>query len=211
MVECLFGWETNHLKLVAMRIGIIIGAISIMLMTSANAFTADRTYLGKVIDAETKDPIEGAVVVAVWLEQRAGIPEATTRLKDVKETLTDRDGKWSIVGPEGYEDKIIPGMLQLLGIYATRTPNFIIFKPGYCPWPKGFSFEACRDKIKPSGNLKLIEGETIELPKLTKREERLRALPGVVEGENTIEKQKELIRLINEERTILGLSGEVYK
>jgi hypothetical protein len=194
-----------------MRIGIIIGTISIMLMTSANAFTADRTYQGKIIDAETKEPIEGAVVVAVWLEQRAGIPEATTRLKDVKETLTDRDGKWSIVGPEGYEDKIIPGMLQLLGIYATRTPNFIIFKPGYCSWPNGFSIDACKGKIKPGGNGKIREGETVELPKLTKREDRIRAqsisLPA---GEHADEKCRELIRLINEERRNLGL-GEIYK
>ncbi|MEW6419990.1 MAG: hypothetical protein AB1480_18055, partial [Nitrospirota bacterium] len=54
----------------------------------------------------------------------------------------------------------------------------------------------------------------IELPKLTSREDRLRALPGAVTGylpgEDAWEKQKEFIRLINEERKNLGLKGS-YK
>ena len=175
------------------------------------AFAKDIIYRGKVIDAYTREPIEGAVVVVYWLKAWQTVSGESTELKEVKETLTDRNGEWSTRGPKGKEDDPHPYLSFFLGLSYTRKPSFIVFKPGYCSWPNGFSIDACKDRIKPGGTSRIIEGKTIELPKLTKREERLRALPGAIEGEGALEKQKEFIRLINEERKNLGLSGEVYK
>jgi hypothetical protein len=194
---------------------ILVGLILILLLLAIFAQASDRTYQGKLIDAETKEPIEGAVVVAVWWEQRGFFFGSTERLKDVKEALTDQEGKWSIVGPEGYERKLIPGLLQLIGIWATKSPSFIIFKPGYCSWPDGFSIDACKEKIKPEGMIQIMEGKTIELPKLTRREDRLRSCcPSTAssssddprEYRRIKKKQLEFLRLINEERRNLGLS-----
>ncbi len=53
-----------------------------------------------------------------------------------------------------------------------------------------------------------MAGKTIELPKLPdmmSREDVLMAIPGPVIGEGSLEKQKEFIRLINEEKKNLGL------
>ena len=61
----------------------------------------------------------------------------------------------------------------LTGSYYTRPPQFIVFKPGYCSWPAGFGIDSCKGKLKPSGNDKLANGETVELSTLTKREDRL--------------------------------------
>lgn len=105
--------------------------ISLLLLITQSACAADRTYQGKVIDADTLEPIEGAVVVAIWRKTRAGIAGADTRFKDAKETLTDKKGDWSIVGPEGYEDKIIPGSIHLMGVFVTKSPEIIYYKPGY--------------------------------------------------------------------------------
>jgi hypothetical protein len=102
-----------------------------LLLVSSSSFSADRTFRGKVIDAETLKPIEGAVVVAIWRKTRAGIAGADTRFKDAKETLTDKNGEWTIVGPEGYEDKIIPGLIHLMGVFVTESPEIIYYKPGY--------------------------------------------------------------------------------
>jgi hypothetical protein len=134
-------------------------------------FAKDRTFHGKVIDVDTKEPIEGAVVVAYWLEARATVSGEDTRLKEVKETLTDKDGKWSITGPKGKEgSNALLIFTFLTGTYYTREPRFIIFKPGYCSWPQGFSIDACKEKIIHSGTGEITEGGNVELPKLINRD-----------------------------------------
>jgi hypothetical protein len=201
-------------KFIVSTVVIIICQITIM----SCAFAKDRTYSGIVIDAETKGPIKGAVVVAVWDEERAGIAGPDTRFKDVKEALTDKDGKWSIVGPEGDTDKLIPGLLTLTGVYMTRTPEFIVFKPSYCPWPKGFYINACKGKLKPEGNAKVSDGEAVELPKLINKEDRMMAIPSSEYGTEPnrriefLKKQKEFLKLLNMEERNLGLSeNKMYK
>ena len=68
--------------------------------------------------------------------------------------------------------------------------------------------------MRPSGRDEVIAGETAELPKLVTREDRLRSLPdyiyssgGSMHKEEIINKQKEFIRLLDEERKSLGLKG----
>jgi hypothetical protein len=167
-----------------------------------------KTFKGKVIDADTKEPIEGAVVVAVWKTERTTPTATHVDLKDVKECLTDKNGEWSISGPKGRADELLPGLS--LFIPYTKEPQFTIFKPGYCSWPLGFYIGACKVRIKPEGNKRIREGATIELPKLTKREDRLRGLPSPItkEGDRMKEfykKQKILLRLIDEESRSLGI------
>ena len=177
------------------------------------AFAKDRIFHGKVIDYETREPIEGAVVVAYWDEGRATLAGQSTRLKDVKETLTDKNGEWSISGPEGRLNDPNPIFSFLTGIHYTQEPQFIIFKPGYCSWPEGFAIDACKDKIRQSGIGTWVEGGNIELPKLTDREDRIKAQSiSIPAGEGALQKLGELIRLINEERRNLGLREDLkYK
>ena len=167
------------------------------------------TFKGRVIDADTKEPIEGAVVVASWYEERATVAGPSSQLKDVKETLTDENGKWVIKGPRGMEGGNITAIFTFLtGTYYTRPPEFIIFKPGYCSWPAGLEIDACKGKMKGYGkNYHRAISEIIELPKLTERKDRLRNLPGPVSGEGADEKQKKFIELINKESRNLGLKG----
>jgi hypothetical protein len=189
-------------KFIVSTVVIIICQITIM----SCAFANDRTFKGKVIDFETKEPIEGVVVVAIWYEARATVAGSDTRLKDVKEALTDKSGEWSIVGPEGRRYDPLPGLSFLTGIYFTKEPELIIFKPGYCSWPKGFSINACKG-MKSSGMGEIMEGKTVELPKLTKTEDRIMAKPAPEGEKEDWKKQKQLIKLINEERRNLGLKG----
>jgi hypothetical protein len=184
-----------------------------VVVITPNALSKDVTYRGKVIDADTKEPIAGAAVVVHWNKAWQTISGESTELKEVKEILTDKNGEWSIVGPKGKEHDPHPYLSFFLLLSYTRKPVFIIFKPGYCSWPGGFSIAACREKIKPGGTGEIMEGKTIELPKLPKlmkREEILRAIPGPVAGEGALEKQREFIRLINEECRNLGLPEYKY-
>src|SRR4030042_100472 len=190
---------------------ILAGVVIVVFLIAILHFADAKTFKGRVIDADTKEPIQGAVVVAYWYKAIATIAGESTTLKDVKECLTDKNGRWSIIGPKGRLPGHGPIPPLSLFISYTREPQFIIFQPGYCSWPNGFSIDACRGKIKPEGSGKIMEGETVELPKLTNREERGEAqslkLPL---GPGSLEKMKELIRLKNEERRSLGLD-EVYK
>jgi len=184
---------------------IIVFSWFIILPVSLSA--KEITFRGRVIDYDTREPIEGAVVVASWLEARPTISGESTRLKDVKETLTDKNGEWSISGEEGQPHTEHPYYDFFTGTYHTRPPSFIIFKPGYCSWPEGFYIEACQGKIKSSGEFTATK--TFELPKLTNREDRIRAQSiSIPAGEGVLEKCRELIRLMNEESRNLGLPEE---
>ena len=183
---------------------ILAGVVVLVFLIMVIHFANTKTFRGRVIDADTKEPIEGAVVVAAWYKARDTIAGESTSLKDVKECLTDKSGKWLIRGSKGRNDWPIP-YLSLFIPYL-REPEFIIFKPGYCSWPNGFDIDSCRGRIKPGGTGEIMEGTVIELPKLTKREDRLRT-EAISEpaGEGVDDKLRELHRLLNEERRNLGL------
>ncbi|RJQ22794.1 MAG: hypothetical protein C4560_01755 [Nitrospiraceae bacterium] len=84
-------------------------------------------FRGKVIGAETKEPIEGAVVVVVYKKHSliSGPGGGYTSVIKVKETLTDKNGEFyfspytTLIQPNSIED------------YA----EFIIYKPGYGSYP----------------------------------------------------------------------------
>ncbi|MEW6417391.1 MAG: hypothetical protein AB1480_04635 [Nitrospirota bacterium] len=191
---------------------ILTGIVFIMIISSLwisentnDAFAFDKEYSGRVIDADTKEPIEGAIIVFAWYKEKATIAGPSQSLHDVKEALTDKDGRWRIEGPKGNCRDLLPGLLQLMGIACIEEqPEIIIFKPGYCAWKNGFVLKACQKmKYSESDN-----GEgTFELPKLTNKEDRLRnvGIGTINDGKEVEKKQKEFIRLLSEEMVNLGL------
>ncbi len=88
---------------------------------------SEGEFKGKVIDAETIEPIEGAVVAAIYYVNDFGPFGSGSAVADVQETLTDSNGEF-----------IVPGNIFFhLWPFTTggdRT-KFIIFKPGYWPYP----------------------------------------------------------------------------
>jgi hypothetical protein len=184
----------------------------VFIFFGANAY--GETFHGKVIDADTKEPIEGAIVVASWSEERGTPAGPTSRLKDVIETLTDKNGEWVIKGPKGRDVGNVTAIFTFLtATYHTLPPEFIVFKPGYCSYPAGFGLEACKGKMKTYNFTKSESiGEAVELPKLINREDRLRSMPSPIHGDEDrifYNEQGMFIRLINEESRNLGI-GE-YK
>ncbi len=191
---------------------ILNGLIFVLLLTGINACSSSIEYKGQVIDADTKEPIEGAVVVAEWTKERPGIAGPITFPKDVKETLTNKNGEWSIVGLKSNNMDLLPGLLSFIGVYVIQEPEFIVFKPGYCSWSFArFDVKICKEKSKASGNYKDNSGRIIELPKLTKREDRIMSQSiGLASGKGARAKQREFARLLNEEQRNLGLKEVRY-
>ncbi|MBI4680040.1 MAG: hypothetical protein HY753_02210 [Nitrospirae bacterium] len=185
-------------------------------------------FKGKVIDAETKEPIEGAVVVVVYKKHSliSGPGGGYSSVIKVKENLTDKNGEFyfasysTVIQPNSVED------------YA----EFIIYKPGYGSYPNyhmtPHGLNAVNKELffsKEMGSagelemwvkeekgpqlkmLKIIFG-IVELPKLKTREERLRSIPSLPSELEFLEEQKRLIQLINEEEVNLGLEkSDPYK
>ena len=146
-------------------------------------------YRGRVVDAETKQPLAGAVVVAIWDRRKVQLFQATTVFYEAREVLTDANGEFVLHAED------IEGSAPA----QTLRPTFKIFFPGYGWYP--------RYHVTPQGFLGGIfegAGVTVELPRLKMREERLKAIGGLPPYVPD-EKIPNFLRLMNIEEINLGL------
>lgn len=79
-------------------------------------------FEGQILDGDTKEPIEGAVVVVLYNKRTIGLGAGTlSSVINIRETLTDKEGRFripsytTVIQPFSWED----------------VANFIIYKPGY--------------------------------------------------------------------------------
>jgi hypothetical protein len=145
-------------------------------------------YRGRVIDADTGQPLVGAAVVAAWFLDHPLAVHGAARASRVVEVLTDAQGEFAI-----------PRWTQITLIGSMEEPRFTIYALGYGPFlgfqraPKG---EALAFAFEKYTVVELVRGKTRE-----KRREYLGwALPfGVTE-----EQVPNVYRLINIESKDLG-------
>ena len=155
------------------------------------------SYHGKVVDAETDGPIEGAVVVVLWYKKPAISMNGPQDLHKVVEVLTDAEGKFSVDASRGIDWNP--------GTYVRKEPWIAIFKPGYGPFPRAHVSDRSIEQIERS---LIKEGAILRLPKLkTKNELRKFTEPGdmMIFIIVPYERIPNLIRLINVQRKNLGL------
>jgi hypothetical protein len=157
-------------------------------------------YKGKVVDAETEEPIEGAVLFMEFTTRTPNPGGATASFADAKEVLTDKNGEFFL---EHTVTTLRPGQ------HWDPWPNAIVFKPGYGVFPgkgtrKGTSITP--KPPKPSwGNIGENIYSIIKLPKLHTKEERNYVLLQVSVGsEVPYEKRKNISELKRQERIYLG-------
>ena len=181
-------------------------------------------YKGKIVDAETQEPIEGVVVVAVYNTHTiiGGPAGGYSSVIKVKETLTDKTGKF-----------LIPSYTTIMGPNSKEYyTEFIIYKPGYGRYPIGRQrdYEIVdpddyfSKKIGTRGEIywgtkeeKSSDGEIyirrkkffftygiVKLRSLNSKEERLRAIPGGPTDYGSKELPL-LFKAMNEENRRFGL------
>lgn len=164
---------------------------SILLITPAYAA---GPWKGKIIDIETKEPLEGAVVLAVWMRAYRTPAGDNTYFYNSREVLTDKEGRFEI---SAYTT------INLLPVISyIREPEFTIFKPGY----RSLSGRHLEENVinNPAefdrdGIMYRLSPGVIELPKLKTREERRRGQPSPVGDKKDWKKQRELIKLLRQE------------
>lgn len=79
----------------------------------------DGPYKGKIIDAQTSQPIEGVVVNANWHRVYPNVAGSSSTYYDTRETLTDKNGEFRV-----------PGMGLLFFSFIDKA-YITIFKAGY--------------------------------------------------------------------------------
>jgi hypothetical protein len=120
-----------------------------------------QTYHGKVVDAETEEPVEGAVVVVVWYKKPLITMDGPTYFHDAKEVLTDPKGEFSLDGS--------PAIDWNPFTYIVKQPWIVIYKPGYGPLTRTYAIK----RSLPNMEEALEKGAVVRLPKLKTREEQL--------------------------------------
>lgn len=150
-------------------------------------------YRGKVLDAETKAPLVGAVVLAIWYREAAvfGGHGPAEDYHDALEVLTDAQGEFTV-----------PAKRHFTLIGKILEPKFTVYYPGHAPWPS--------QHAEPHGKEVIAARERryflFELPKLRTRDERFQhaTIPAYAIGVPDT-KVPHLIRLVNRELKALGL------
>jgi len=100
--------------------GMLIGAIIFEVFTpyyDVNGVASGM--LGKVVDSETGEPIEGAVILMEWTKVKEGIPGLHTEPSKVVELLSDKEGKFEV---SAVENPFID------------PPEVTVYKKGYVCW-----------------------------------------------------------------------------
>jgi len=206
-----------HQAILRERAGII--AALLTLVTVSGGFTcnathaADRSHFhGTVIDADTQQPLEGAVVVVVWYRKPMIHMNGPQYFHKAVEVLTDAQGKFSVLNK--------PGIDWNPFTFIKNRPDIVIFKPGYGPYP--IAHVKPRDAIV-NGQIvrlnweeELLKGTVVELPKLDFAKQKEFASPkliGPICGPSIPtdictphESIQTYIDLINEQRAVLGFS-----
>jgi hypothetical protein len=150
-------------------------------------------YRGQVIDAETKAPLVGAVVVALWWRNRVYPFHSVAEHYAVRETVTDAEGRFLLDAKDVEEG----------APRRTYHPEFLIFQPGYGSYPKKY--------VSPrgfTGGIFERPDTVVELPRLADREDRRKHLwqfgPHSY-SDKPFRDLPELMRRINTERIAIGL------
>jgi hypothetical protein len=112
----------------------------------------EEAFSGRVIDAETKEPIEGAVVNAIYYKRCFNLFHADSYVIRVREILTGADGTiripsyWTLVSPNCW--------------YGFS--NLIVFKPGFGDYPGNHSYAIYAVASKSGKQALVYKGEVLE-------------------------------------------------
>ncbi len=163
-------------------------------------------YHGTVLDAETKAPLEGAVVTVVWHRKPAVTMDGPQYFHRAREVLTDSAGKFSVSASPGIDWNPLT--------YVVKEPRIVIYKPGYGPFPVAHGsprvverFGRMHQLDLAELNAELLRGAVVELPPLKTQEEQARfTTPGELWlSIEPYDRIPNLIRLINIQRKRLHL------
>ena len=165
-------------------------------------------WQGQVVAGDTKQPLEGVVVLAWWTRSVRSLGGFSEEYRDSQEVLTDKDGRFTI------ESR---WFFSLNPLVFFSGPFVAMFKPGYgdYEWPGYKGSETWpkekRDSLATAAQLFQLEGVVVEMAVLAgvdQRKEYLKRLvvPNVIVP---LDRRPLLQRAIEQERRALGYSSRL--
>ena len=175
------------------KITIVSSLVVLMTCGCIHAISVDETYEGKIIDANTEQPIEGVVVPVAWYTSQFSPAGSTHNFYDARETVTDRNGEFSISG-------------MGLRIMSNLEPmHVLIFKAGYeylnVPWVALRKDILSKEKIKWEGSKAIIPLRRLTMEERTKNP----LSPPLPPTDATLEKVSLMLKEINRDLVERGL------
>jgi hypothetical protein len=180
----------------------LILAFSLLILSLTSGCTYairyDGTYSGKVVDADTREPIDGAVVLGTWYTIQRSVGGGVSYYYDARETVTDKTGEFSIPG-------------QGLRIMSNLEPmSVLIFKAGYNyeqagTWNTLKMGLYSKDRIKWEGDKPIFQ-----LKKLSIEERKRRGGPPSPPTEASFERVEFMLREIDKDRKECGLDARGF-
>ncbi len=153
----------------------------------------DGPYHGKVVDEQTREPIEGAVVLGWWNVHHFGLGGGYSEYYDARETVTDKSGDFTIPG-------------KGLRVLSSLEPmSFVIYKAGYA------YYKGTWDTLKTDMNsVKVIKWEDdmpfIPIRKLTDADRKKTVtFPPAPPAEASLNKVRLMLMEMNKEAIERGL------
>ena len=176
--------------------GVVVLALAALVMWWLRPAPISGPWRAQLVDAETGQPLEGAVVLALWDKRTFGWPHPDRNYHDIDEVVSDKDGR--VVIPARDTSSRHP-FETIIG------PLVTVFKPGYGDW----HFQSTPDgSVKVRWEQFAREGVVIVVPRVKTREERLHMLSVMRPSmEVPIEKIPRTLAAYNQERSNLGLKS----
>jgi hypothetical protein len=124
---------------------ICLGLLFVTVSSSDDGHAFEKEPTAIVVDAETGEPIEGAVAIAIWRKRSFAdrwFEGGTWKVVRVEEAISDREGKifidgfWTVWDSLWTEDKDTP--------ILWRSPHLTIYKFGYVCWDQFLLFPGIR-------------------------------------------------------------------
>jgi hypothetical protein len=151
---------------------ILVVLMALMVLGGPRADAAGP-WQAQVVAGDTKQPVDGVVVLAWWTRNVRSLGGPSEDYRDSQEVVTDKDGRFTIE-PRWF--------FSLNPLVFFRGPFVAMFKPGYgdYEWPGYKGSETWpkekREALRTEAQLLLLEGIVLEMPALVSVDQRKKYL-----------------------------------
>jgi|SRR5207245_2538792 hypothetical protein len=193
-----------------MRKSALLALLSMVcLLASASRSESAGPWQAQVVSAETKQPLEGVVVLAWWTRHVRSFGGPSEEYRDSQEVLTDKDGRFTIASR---------WFFSLNPLVFFDGPFVTMFKSGYgrFGWPGYQGSEQWpkekQDALRTAAQLLQLDGIVLEMSRLESVEQRKEYL-GKLEGAYLVvpvERRPLLQKAIEEERRAFGYRSRLH-